>query len=106
MGANDTWGMANLDPKGMVGRIYVGDYLSLLHTEYLSSGPSGFNEDFWSFCHYKSMGTNEPRGVANLDPRSMVGRIYEGVRLTLLNTKYLSSGPHGFREEDFLSFPL
>ena len=46
----------------------------------------------------------EPRGVANLDPKGIVGRIYEGDHLTLLNTKYLSSGPHGFREEDFLSF--
>ena len=34
----------------------------------------------------------------------MVGRIYEGDDLTLLNTKYLSSGPHGFKEEDCLSF--
>ena len=50
-----------------------------------------------------SMRANEPRGVANLDPRGMVGRIYVGDYLTLLLTKYLSSGPHGFRE-DFLSF--
>ena len=49
------------------------------------------------------MGANEPRGVANLDPRGMVGRIY-GDHLTLLNTKCLSSGPHGFREEDFYKF--
>ena len=49
------------------------------------------------------MGANEPRGVATLDSRGMVGRIYEGDHLTLLNTKYLSSGPDGFRE-DFLSF--
>ena len=26
MGANDRWGMANLDPLGVVGRIYVGDH--------------------------------------------------------------------------------
>ena len=51
------------------------------------------------------MGANEPRGVANFDPRGMVRRIYEGDHLTLLNPKYLSSGPHGFREEEFLSFP-
>ena len=50
------------------------------------------------------MGANEPRGVANLDPRSMVGRIYKDDHLMLLNTKYLKSGPHGFREEDLLSF--
>ena len=42
--------------------------------------------------------------MANLDPRGMVGRVYEGDHLTLLNTKYPNSGPHGFREEDFLGF--
>ena len=45
-----------------------------------------------------------PEGVATFDPRGMVGRIYVGDYLTLLHTKYLSSGPHGFREEDFLKF--
>ena len=54
-----------------------------------------------SFSLYKSMGAIEPWGVANLDPRGMVGRIYVGDHLTLLHTKYLSSGPYGFREEDF-----
>ena len=48
-----------------------------------------------------SMGANEPRGVANWDPRGMVGRIYVDDHLTLLHTKYLSSRPYGFREEDF-----
>ena len=47
---------------------------------------------------------NKPRGMPNLDPRSMVGRINVGDHFTLLHTKYLSSGPHGFRKEDFLSF--
>ena len=46
MAANEPQGVANLDPRGMVGRIYVGDHLSLLHTKYLSSRPYGFNEDF------------------------------------------------------------
>ena len=54
---------------------------------------------FLSFSHYKSMGANEPRSVANWDPR-----IYVDDHLTLLQTKYLSSRPYGFREEDFLSF--
>ena len=56
---------------------------------------------FFSFSRQKSMGVNEPRVVATLDPRGMVDRIYEGYHLTLRHTKYLSSGPHGFREEDF-----
>ena len=41
------------------------------------------------------------RGLANLDPRGMIGRIYVENHLTLLHTKYTSFRPCGFREEDF-----
>ena len=34
----------------------------------------------------------------------MIGTIYNGDYQTLLPTKYRSSGPHGFREEDKFSF--
>ena len=47
------------------------------------------------------MGANDLRGMTNFVPRGMVARIYVGDHLTLLHTKYVSSGPHGFREEDF-----
>ena len=46
MGAKDHWGMADLDPRGMFGRIYVGDPYKLLLTKYKSCGPHGFREDF------------------------------------------------------------
>ena len=36
-----------------------------------------------------------------MDPRDTVGRIYEEDHYTLLHTKYESSGPCGFGEEDF-----
>ena len=49
-----------------------------------------------------TMGDDDPRGEANLDPRGMIARIYVESHLTLLHTKHKSSGPHGFREEDFL----
>ena len=53
--------MANFDPRGLIGRIYVGDHYILLHTKYISSGPHGFREeDFLSVSHYKSMGANDP----------------------------------------------
>ena len=42
-----------------------------------------------------------PRGVASLDPRGLIDRIYVGDQSTLLHTKYINCGPHGFREEDF-----
>ena len=76
MGANEPWGVASLDPRGLIGRIYVVDHYTLLHTKYISCGPHGFREkDFLSFSNYNSMGANDPWGVANLDPRGMVGRI-------------------------------
>ena len=50
------------------------------------------------------MGANDPRGLTSLGPRGLTSRIYVGDHFTLLHTKYVSSGPHGFREEDF--FPI
>ena len=71
--------MANLDPRGLIGRIYVGDLYTFLHTNYISSGPLGFREeDFLSFSHYKSMEANDPQGMASLGPRALIGRIYVG----------------------------
>ena len=39
-----------------------------------------------------------------MDPRGTVGRIYKEDHYTLLHTKYESSWPYGFGEEDFLKF--
>ena len=47
-----------------------------------------------------------PRGGARMNPRGTVGRIYKEEHYTLLQTKYESSGPCGFREEDFYVFPM
>ena len=44
------------------------------------------------------------QGGACMNPRGMVGRIYKEDQYTLLLTKYESSGPCGFGEEDFLCF--
>ena len=48
-----------------------------------------------------TMGDDDPRGVTNLDPRGIIGRIYVEYHLTLLHAKYTSFRPGGFREEDF-----
>ena len=45
-----------------------------------------------------------PPGWARTDPRGTVGRIYKEEHYTLLQTKYESSGPCGFGEEDFFMF--
>ena len=71
MGANDPQGMASLDPRGLIGRIYVGDHYTLLYTKYMSSESHGFREkDFLRYSHYKCMGANDPWGVASLGPRA------------------------------------
>ena len=78
MRAIDPCGKASLDPSGLIGRIYVGDNLTLLHSKYISCEPHGFREEdfFYFFSHYKSLRANDPRGVANLDLKGMLGRIY------------------------------
>ena len=56
---------------------------------------------FISFSH------DAPQGGARMDPRGTVGRIYKEDHYTLLLTKYESSGPCGFGEEDFFYvFPI
>ena len=40
-------GVVNLHPMITVGIIYNGDYQTLLHTKYRSSGPSSFREDLF-----------------------------------------------------------
>ena len=35
---------------------------------------------FLSFSHYKSIGANDPRGVASLGTRGLIGRIFVGDR--------------------------
>ena len=93
-----------MDPMGMVGRIYKEEHYTLLQTKYESSGPCGFGEeDFLCFSH-------DAPGWGRMDPRGTVGRIYKEDHYTLLVmllTKYESSGPCGFGEEDFfMFFPL
>ena len=35
-------GLVNLEPRGMVGMIYVEDHQTLLYTKYISCGPYGY----------------------------------------------------------------
>ena len=53
------------------------------------------------FSHCKSMGASDPRDGAIFDPRVMVSRNFKEDYYILLHTKYESSGPCGFGEEDF-----
>ena len=80
MGDDDSRGVANLDPRGMIGRIYVDYHLTLLHTKYQALGLVVLEKKiFKCFSHYKPMADNDaPRGVANLDPRVTIGKNYKG----------------------------
>ena len=71
-------GVANLDHRDMIGRIYVWYHLTLLHTKYTSLRLCGFGEDFKHLSYYKPMPDSDPQGVANFDPRVMIGRNYKG----------------------------
>ena len=55
------------------------------------------------FSHCNSLRTNISRGGTIFETRGMVGRIYREDHFTLLHTKYDSSVPFGFGEEDFFN---
>ena len=67
MGANDPRGGAIFDPRGMIGRIYIEDHYTLLHTKYESFRPCGFGEEDFFYVF-----PNDPRGGARMDPRGTV----------------------------------
>ena len=61
--------MANLDHGDIIGRIYVGYHLTLLHTRYTGFRPCGFREDvFFIFFHYKPMVDNDVPGHVQFGP--------------------------------------
>ena len=52
------------DPRGMIGRIYVELYMTLLHIKYKSFVSCGCREeDFFMYFHYKSMVDNDMPGL-------------------------------------------
>ena len=56
--------LANLCPRDTVGRIYEGDYKTLLQTKYESSVSHGFREEYFlCFPHYNPMGTIRRHGI-------------------------------------------
>ena len=50
----------------------------------------------YSPLYRKSMEAKDPEGLANLEPRDMVGMLYVGDHQTLLYTNYISCGPYGY----------
>ena len=58
-----------------------------------------------NYFYYESMGANDPSGIADLDPRGMVGRIHVGniMHCYILNIEAV--GLNVFEKIIFLSFP-
>ena len=87
MADNYAPGRGQFGPQGHDWQELERGLLTLLHTKYKSSGPHAFREDFFTFfpisCLWKAM---PPRAVANLHPRGMIDRIYEGYHKMLVHT--------------------
>ena len=99
----------------MIGRIYVGNHITLLNrtTKYTDFSHCGFREGISCILITSLCQKVTSRGVVYLDHRDMTGRIYKRDFITLLHTKYKSSGLQGFREDIFVfllqvygSYPL
>ena len=58
----------------------------------------------YSPLYGKSLEAKDPEGLANLQPRVMVGKIDVGDHQALLYSKYKSCGPYGYGIEDFKVF--
>ena len=91
-------GGAIFAPRGMIGRIYVELHMTLLHIKYTTFVSCGCRvADFFMYFHHKSMVDNDMPGACPVwTPGARLADHY-----TLLHTKYESSGPYGFGEEDF-----
>ena len=73
-------GVASLDPRCLIGRIYVGDpkhhfILNLLALSLIVSEKKFFLRFFSYIVLYKHM---TPLGMASLEPKGLIGRIYGG----------------------------
>ena len=70
MAANDPRGGAIFDPRSIIGRIYIENHYTLLHTKYESFGPCGFGEEdfFYVFLMtHPGQGPYGPQGHSRQD---------------------------------------
>ena len=78
------------------------------HKIYKSSGPHGLEKKiFFIFSYCMTMRDDDPRDVANLDPRGMIVSMYVEYHLTLLHTKYIQAlGLVVLEKKVFECFPI
>ena len=90
-------GCDQFGPQGHVCMIFKGNHKTLLYTKYKGFVVS--EKIFFScFFYFKLMRANDPQSGAIFDPSNMIGRIYLGYHLTLLQAKYAISSSYGFRD--------
>ena len=71
---------AILNPRVIMGRVYVKHHITLQHAKYASFGSCGFKEDFFFHMFFICISLWQimrPLGVACVDPRGMVGRFHK-----------------------------
>ena len=80
-------------------------YKEMLHTKNLSSIPSSFRgEEFWSWSSLFLCSTLWPRCGVSFNSKGIIWMRLIKVHKDMLNTKYQSSKPCSFREEEFWSW--
>ena len=92
MEAKDPEALANLEPRGMVGIIYVGDHQALLYIKVISCEPYGYGiEDFKSFTNYKSMRAIDPHVHDKFSPKGLDWQVLCRGQLDILNIQAITS---------------
>ena len=81
MGDDDPRGVTNLDPRGIIGRIYVEYHLTLLHTNMQALGLVVLEKKIFKyFSHYKPMADNDAPGAWPIwTPGSQLAGIIKGL---------------------------
>ena len=106
---DDPRGVANLDPRGLIGRIYVDYHLSLLHTKYTSFRQCGFREErfFKCFSHYKPMADNDAPGAWPIRiPGTLLAGIIKGLTKHCFTQNIKALGLMVTEKKIFRCFPI
>jgi len=80
----------------------IGNHTGIIPVKFDQIPISGLSEDVvWSFPYIIQLLNCDPRGRVNFDPRGIIWTMLVEDLLIMLYTKYESSGPCSFRQEDF-----
>jgi len=86
----------------MVWKTLIGDHPGIVPVKFGQIPISGSREEvIWSFPYIIQCKIVTPQGGVNFDPRGIIWTTLVEDLLMMLYTKYESSGPCSFRQEDF-----